>query len=144
MPAHSGRCHCGAIGFTYETAAPPADWSVRACQCTFCRAHSALSTSDPRGSVRFEVARPASLVRYRFGLRTADFLMCGVCGVYVGALTTVDGRTLGIVNVNALSPIPADLSAPRAMSYEGEDAAGRGQRRAERWSPAELVSTGGT
>jgi len=139
MTTHTGRCHCGAIGFTFDTAAEPAGWSVRACQCSFCRAHSALSTSDPRGSVRFRIERPENLTRYRFGLRTADFLLCRECGVYVGALTSIDGRWFGIVNVNALQPIPAAVREALAMSYDGEDATQRASRRAQRWSPAELV-----
>ena len=137
MKSYSGRCHCGAIGFTYSTDIAPSDWSVRACQCTFCRAHGALSTSDPAGHIRFDAARPEQLRRYRFGLRTADFLLCAECGVYIGALTEVDGRAYGILNVGALSPIPAGVAEPRAMTYEGEDAGERSARRAQRWSPAQ-------
>jgi hypothetical protein len=136
MTSYAGRCHCGAIGFTFTTALAPSRWSVRACQCAFCRAHAALSASDPAGAVRFEAARPESLVRYRFGLRTADFLLCRECGVYIGAVMARGEQRFGIVNVNALAPIPADLAAPSAMTYDGETAEGRGRRREERWSPA--------
>jgi hypothetical protein len=136
MATYLGQCHCGAIGFTYSTDVAPAQWSVRACQCGFCRAHGALSTSDPRGSIRFHAARPDSLSRYRFGLQTADFLLCRECGSYVGALTTADDRTFGIVNVNALSQLPADLPAPQPMTYDGENVEQRARRRGERWSPA--------
>ena len=139
MPTYDGSCHCGGIGFRYSTSTKPAEWSVRACQCSFCRAHAALSTSDPRGSIRFEAARPESLTRYRFGLRTADFLICRECGVYVGAVMTSGDRTFGIINVNALEPTPVDLPAPRAMDYDGEDVERRARRREERWSPAQLV-----
>ena len=59
MKSYSGRCHCGAIGFTYST------------------------------------------------------------------------------DVGALSPIPAGVAEPRAMTYEGEDAGERSARRAQRWSPAQ-------
>jgi hypothetical protein len=137
MATYTGQCHCGAIGFTYSTAAAPADWSVRACQCTFCRAHGALSTSDPLGGIRFHATRPDSVMRYRFGLRTADFLLCRHCGVYIGAVMTARGRSFGIVNVNALSPLPDQLPGPRSMSYDGETVEQRGRRRQERWSPAE-------
>src|SRR5262245_14213763 len=119
MTTFQGRCHCGSITFRYSTDRPPSEWSVRACQCTFCRAHHALSTSDPQGRLEFHAAHPDRLTRYRFGLRTADFLLCSQCGVYVGALTEVGGRTFGIINVNALSPIPDDVSEPKAMTYEG-------------------------
>lgn len=48
-----GACHCGAIGYLYRTALDPERWNVRACQCSFCRAHAARTTSDPAGSVQF-------------------------------------------------------------------------------------------
>jgi hypothetical protein len=136
MGTYQGQCHCGAIGFTFSTEVPPSEWSVRACQCTFCRGHGALSTSDPEGSIRFHAARPDRVVRYRFGLRTADFLLCRDCGVYVGALMTEGDRSFGIVNINALSPLPAYLPSPRSMTYDGETIDQRVRRREQRWSPA--------
>ena len=54
---------------------------LRACGCSFCRAHNTCTTSDPNGSVDI-CAADWSLVRfYRFGTGTADFLICGTCGV---------------------------------------------------------------
>jgi hypothetical protein len=135
VTSYPGRCHCGAIGFEYATAIAPRDWSVRACQCSFCRAHAALSTSDPAGTIHFHAARPESLLRYRFGLRTADFLLCRDCEVYLGAVTSSGGRSFAIVNVNALCPIPATIPPSRPMSYDGETAGARARRREERWSP---------
>lgn len=130
---HVGRCHCGAIGFELSTEIPIANWAVRACQCTFCRAHAALSTSDPQGSLQF-VFDDNAIVAYRFGLRTADFLLCNRCGVYVGARTEIDGRSYGIINVRALvEPMPEVASQP--MNYEGEALDGRNTRRASRWTP---------
>ena len=158
MTTYLGRCHCGALSFEYTTAIPPAEWSVRACQCSFCRAHAALSTSDPRGEVRFHAAAADRVARYRFGLRSADFLVCRECGVYVGAITTIgkrtleartleertreertlEERTLAVLNVNALATIPQALPAPRPMSYDGETNEERARRRGERWTPARL------
>jgi hypothetical protein len=138
--SYAGRCHCGAIGFTYRTAITPERWSVRACQCTFCRAHDALSSSDPQGSLEFREHEPGTLRRYRFGGRTADFLICGRCGVYIGARMQVDGRTFGIINVHALAPAPSGLPAPTPMSYEGEDAGARRDRRLARWTPMEGIT----
>lgn len=130
-----GRCHCGAIGFDYQTARPPADWSVRACQCSFCRAHAALSTSDPAGLLAFDSAQPARLERYRFGLKTADFLLCNRCGVFLGATIAAARGRYGIINVNALTALPALIAQPQRMSYEGESVAERSLRRAQRWTP---------
>ena len=132
---HRGACHCGAIGFHYRTSRPPAQWSVRACQCSFCRAHGALSSSDPAGSIEFFGAEEA-LQRYRFGLRTADFFVCRRCGVYVGAAIAVGERHYGIVNVRAIDlSDDQEFSVSQPVSYDGEDTPGRVARRAERWTP---------
>lgn len=126
------RCHCGAIRARYRTVLAPSSWTIRACQCSFCRAHGALSVSDPAGQVMFEVGNKDALQRYRFGARTAEFLICRVCGVYVGARLVEAG--LGILNARALRPVPA-LPEPAAMDYEQETAADRTARRAARWTP---------
>jgi hypothetical protein len=132
---HPGQCHCGAIGYVFETSLPPSEWPVRACRCSFCRAHGVLTTSDPRGSLEFRMADPVRLVRYRFGLRTADFLLCAQCGVYVGAAIATGRGRYGIVNINAMRPVPAGLAQPQPMSYEGENETQRADRREARWTP---------
>jgi len=133
--SYEGRCHCGAIGFTYRTALPGERWSIRACQCTFCRLHDALSTSDPQGGLAFSIREPGLLQHYRFAGRTADFLLCRRCGVYVGAQMLAGDRTLGIVNVHALLEPPSGLPPAVAMSYDGESASERQERRMQRWTP---------
>ena len=135
LKAYEGRCHCGAIGFEYRTALPGERWNIRACQCTFCRAHDALSTSDPDGELAFEFRESEHLQRYRFGGRTADFLICKRCGVYVAVQMLVDDRALGVINVHALLDPPAALSSAVPMSYDGESAAERRLRRRQRWTP---------
>ncbi len=132
---YPGHCHCGAVGFDYATARAPAEWSVRACQCRFCRMHDALSTSDPAGRLAFAHAEPDQLQRYRFALKTADFLLCGRCGVYVGAMIDVGGASYGIINTHALDAAPPDMASVGAISYDDEDIDGRVSRRAQRWTP---------
>lgn len=131
----TGSCHCGAIGYVYSTDRAPREWSIRACQCGFCRAHDALSTSDPGGMLSFQTEDPAALQRYRFALRTADFLLCRNCGVYIGAVIEVDGSQYGIVNTRSLDDPPADMAGASPISYDSEDTAGRIDRRTERWTP---------
>ena len=70
------RCHCGALSARYQTAQPVASWNVRACQCSFCRAHDALSISDPAGRLEFSARSPERLQRYRFGSGITEFLLC--------------------------------------------------------------------
>jgi len=130
-----GGCHCGGIEFRYCCEKPPREWSLRACQCSFCRAHHALSTSDPLATLEFTERRPGALQRYRFGQGTADFLLCRECGVYIGAEMQVAEGCYGIINVNALRPIPEDLRSPEPMNYDAESAGPRTARRTQRWSP---------
>ena len=131
----TGTCHCGAIGFIYRTALEPDRWSVRACQCSFCRAHDALSTSDPDGDLAFTASKPALLQKYRFGLKTADFLLCRECGVYIGALIETDGKAFGIINIHALQEPPAKLAPTAPIHYDDENTGGRVSRRTQRWTP---------
>ena len=138
---YEGSCHCGAIGFRYHTARQPGSWSVRACQCAFCRAHHALSTSDPEARIEFTAVRPALLGKYRFARRTADFLVCGRCGVYIGAMIQTPRGRFGIVNVNAFTPVPTEVAAPVPMQYGPESHEQRIARRELRWSQ---VSDAGT
>jgi len=132
---YRGSCHCGAIGFVYSTAIGPDRWSVRACQCSFCRAHDALSTSDPDGEIAFTVTSPEFLQLYRFGLGTADFVLCRRCGVYIGACVDSDFGRFAIINTRALTDAPANLAAAEAISYDAENTEGRISRRGERWTP---------
>lgn len=132
---YSGSCHCGAIGFSYRTHQPPAAWDVRACQCSFCRAHAGLTTSDPAGSIEFHEHQAGSLQRYRFGLRVTDFLLCRVCGVYIGAEMEAEAGRFGVININALRPIPEGLGPAVAMEYGSESTAERVDRREARWTP---------
>lgn len=130
-----GSCHCGAIGFSYRTSIAPERWSIRACQCSFCRAHDTLSTSDPAGSLEFTASDPDLLNRYRFGLRTADFLLCRECGIYIGALIETGKGRFGIISMHALVGAPENLAATEPISYDSEDIAERVSRRETRWTP---------
>ena len=135
MNSLAGTCFCGSIGYNYDTAVTPADWSIRACQCAFCRAHDALSTSDPAGTLEFTAANPDNLQRYRFAMRTADFLLCRECGVYIGADIETDQGHFGIINTHSLAATPADIADVAPITYDSEDKRGRVGRRETRWTP---------
>jgi hypothetical protein len=133
--SYPGSCHCGAIGFTYYTAHDPSAWPVRACQCSFCRSHQVLSTSDPSGRVELSLGDSEAFCRYRFGERTADFLICRNCGVYIGAVIETPRGQFGIVNLRAFLQLPAGLPEPTRMEYGTESRRERIARRELRWSP---------
>jgi len=130
-----GGCHCGAIEYTYTTSLPPARWPVRLCQCAFCRGHGARATSDPSGELQFRFERPEFLRRYRFALRTADFLICKECGTYVAAVLLSGRGAQGVINLNTLREPPKGLRPGTAVSHDGESGEGRRARRVLTWTP---------
>lgn len=130
---HSGRCHCGAVelDFATERALAP-----RACTCGFCRRHGARSVSDPGGKVELRLG--GDVLRYRFASRAADYLLCGRCGVYLGALAEIDGRLLATLNLNVFDDPRTDLPAT-PVSYDRESAMEKAERRRRKWTPATVV-----
>lgn len=133
---YSGRCHCGAIQISFETSHPLAP---RACQCSFCRRHHARSVSDPRGAAT--LAFGADPIRYRFASRAADYLLCAVCGVYVGAMVEEADAAIVTLNLNNFDDPHSQLAAV-PVSYDGESAGQRAASRRARWTPLTIVGPG--
>src|ERR1043166_2542056 len=106
---YRGRCHCGGIHFAFESERPLAP---RACQCSFCRKHAARTVSDPAGSARLVLG--AGTQHYRFGESVSDVLLCGRCGVYVGAASEIEGRLYVTLNLNAFDDPRWALEGTRA------------------------------
>lgn len=130
-----GGCHCGNLGYVFEASDSLAALGLRACMCSFCRAHGARNTSDPNGTMKLDVRVAGDLVRYRFGLRTADFLLCAKCGVYIGALLPDGTKGWFTVNVNTFRE-PPPLDVPIAShDFDSEDTSGRIDRRKTKWTP---------
>ena len=77
--------------------------------------------------------------RYRFGLRTADFLVCQRCGVYVGAVCETPSGLKAVVNVNTLKDRALFTQPIDPVDYDGETAQSRTARRAARWMPAKVT-----
>ena len=134
----TGACHCGVLHFSFETPTEPQALPLRACGCSFCRKHGVRTTSDPAGTVRLKVDDPKLLQRYHFGTGTTETLICRNCGIYLAAVTDVDGALYAIVNVNALDDRSAFERPPQVMDYEGESAEQRQARRKVKWTPATL------
>lgn len=135
MSMHQGGCHCRKLRYRFETALILPQLPLRACQCTFCRRHGALSTSDPNGRVQFAIGEPQKLIRYRFGLKLADFLICGNCGIYVAALMTEGDKQWTVINANTLDHGAQLKQAPTPMDYDGESDTQRLARRKSSWTP---------
>jgi hypothetical protein len=139
MTEHRGGCHCGNVQLRLHLAKPPEETDVRADQCSFCLAHGILSIADPAGEAAVIVEDERLLSRYRFGLRTADFLVCARCGVYVAAVCETPAGLKAVVNVRALAERVRFTRPARPVDYEGETVEQRIARRAERWMPVTVM-----
>jgi hypothetical protein len=138
----AGRCHCGNVELTFTTPRRPQDFVVGSCTCSFCRRHGARTSRDPAGRVEIVVHAGEHLIRHRFALGTADFLVCGRCGVYMAAVMTDEGRCWATVNVNTVED-PPPLPPATPMTFDGESVAARIARRKATWTPAVVVIDSG-
>ena len=134
-----GGCHCGQLRIEFSTGLDPASFTPRACDCSFCRKHGAAYISDPAGKLSVSF-REGALRRYRQGSNTAEFLICGQCGVLVAVTFEHDSRTYGAVNIACLnersgfgSPVP---TSPQALSPDEKVS-----RWLKLWVPDVLVAT---
>lgn len=131
---YEGACHCGAVRAAFETQSVP---RLRFDGCGFCRRNGVKSASDANGALR--VIATKRLIRYRFGHKTADFLICPTCGVYVA--TSMDGPNgpVGVVNVVGLDIAALRDLEPDVASLEGESEDERIARRLSRWTPMTIT-----
>ncbi|MEQ1817082.1 MAG: aldehyde-activating protein [Terricaulis sp.] len=131
---YHGACHCGVVSAEYETNQPV---RLRQDGCGFCSSRGVKSASDPAGRVALRATK--RLTRYRFGHKTADFLICPDCGTYVATFMESPRGPLGVINVvglniSDLKNLPATLT-----SLEGETNDERIARRVSRWTPLTLT-----
>jgi hypothetical protein len=139
---YDGRCHCGNLEVTFETEKAPAAFPLRECACSFCRRHGATAATDPAGTLEIRARVGAEVSRYRFGLRSADFLVCRTCGVYVAAVCQLDGATYATLNCNVLDARAAFTQAPGRVDFDRETLEERLARRRRVWTPAVLLGLG--
>jgi hypothetical protein len=136
MTMYAGGCHCGNVRLAFSTELDPSQVEVRACQCSFCVRHGSRAIADPDGRLIISVKDEAQLRRYQFGLRTADYLICRECGVYVAAIARDDARA--IVIVNALDDRDQFNQAPVLVDFDAESRVQRQARRRTHWMPVEM------
>jgi hypothetical protein len=119
---------------SFETSKTPRELGVRSCQCGFCRRHGAVNASDPEGETLIEAAA-ADVHRYRFGLKTADFLICRDCGIYVAAVIGAAPNIRSTINVAGLRLMEFVGVDETPMEYGAETMVDRVARRFEKWTP---------
>lgn len=141
MTIFHGSCHCRRLRIEFSTDRNPADFTPRACDCSFCRKHGAAYVSDPAGRLSI-TARQGVLRKYRQGSDTADFLLCGQCGVLVAVSFEHDNRVYGAVNIGCLDG-DTGFMAPAPASPQLLDADEKVSRWSQLWIPdVELRASG--
>jgi len=135
---YSGTCHCGAIRARLHASRAAAELQVRACQCSFCTRHGAMTVSDPEGRAVLEIDRSA-LTRYQFETRTGTSLICSNCGTYAGVILEQGGKIWSAINVRGLAVPDFNGRTAEPVSYDGETPDQRIARREPKWTPTEIV-----
>ena len=140
MVQFDGGCHCGQLRVAFTTGLDPASFTPRACDCSFCRKHGAAYISDPAGRLSVSFSEGA-LRRYRQGSNTAEFLVCGQCGVLVAVTFEHASRIYGAVNIGCLDA-PAGIGNPVATSPQALSPDEKVSRWLKLWVPDVLVASG--
>ena len=132
MTIINGSCHCGNLSYRFETTFDADTLPIRACQCSFCRAHGAHTATDPDGTARLFARDPSRLLLYRFAHGVTEFVMCSQCGIYVGAVISDGDQKFITLNMNLAG---LDVSRAEAVEYDGESAKSRLSRRCKKFTP---------
>jgi hypothetical protein len=137
-----GSCHCGNIRFELTWERAPSTIPARACGCGFCTKHGGVWSSDPAASLAVSVREPALVSKYEFGTATAEFHLCGRCGIVPVVTSTIDDHVYAVVSVNAFDNVPEALLDRRPVDFNGEDVASRLARRQRGWIANVRFDTG--
>ena len=130
-----GKCHCGNIAFSLTWDPDPKEIPARACDCTFCRKHGGLWTSNPSGVLELQIQDSAKISKYTFGTETAEFQICARCGIVPVVTSRIDGRLYAVVSVNAFENLDPSLLNRVPASFGAEEPGSRLARRKRNWIP---------
>ncbi|MGI9437746.1 MAG: hypothetical protein ACR2Q4_23440 [Geminicoccaceae bacterium] len=84
-----------------------------------------------------QVADEDRLARHMFAHRTAEFLLCRGCGVYVAAVTAGTSERCAIAQLNAIVE-DQQFGDAVAVDYNDESQAERIKRRRNVWMPVSI------
>ena len=99
---YKGGCHCKNIVLEMKLHGELNSYISRTCDCDFCLKHGASYISDKNGELAITITQKSKLSRYKHGDRIADFLICQICGVLVGACYQYQGHLYATVNSRTL------------------------------------------
>ena len=135
-----GACHCGNISYVLQWPGSTTEIPVRECGCSFCRKHGGAWTSH-RGSQLMITLKDDSVVsKYRFGTSTAEFYVCSLCGAVPFVTSDIDNHLYAVVNVNTFENVDSSSLVRSPTNFDGEETAGRLERRKRNWIPNVRIS----
>ena len=136
-----GKCHCGNINYDFTWPTASGLIPARACGCSYCQKHGAAWTSHPKGKLELRFQDPNAVQHYRFGHHTADFNVCGCCGIVVFASVAIDDRLYTVLNVNTFENVEPDELNSDTTNFEDESKSQRLARRLRNWTPTSCMPT---
>jgi hypothetical protein len=113
---YNGRCHCGAVQFSFE--GDVIEKGLR-CTCSFCSRRGALMSPEviPEPTLKIN-AQVNSLGLYQFGAKTAKHYFCKLCGIYTFHETA---RKPGFMRVNLACLEGVDTFALPVDVFDGKN-----------------------
>jgi hypothetical protein len=87
------------------------------------------------GEVAFEITDASKVRYYRFAQKTAQFMLCGECGVFVAALTDTAEGARAVINARVLDGISLNFSKVTDVHFDDETPVHRAERRSRHWTP---------
>lgn len=138
MLIHKGCCHCSAISLELHTPRLPAEQTLGACQCAFCRKHNARAFSDPASLLIIHADVPDCVQHYSFGLETSHQILCRRCGVYIAMIMKDSEKIYSVLNIDTLDAREEFTQLPIPKDFSRETAPERIARRKAAWIPTTL------
>jgi len=135
----NASCHCRNVQVRFELRLEPQTYNPRACDCDFCVKHGAAYVSDPHGSLFIQVKDQQLLRKYRQGSGTAEFLICGNCGVLVAITYQSDGKIFGAVNAGTVDGT-ASFGERKVVSPKALSAGEKTERWETLWFPSVSIA----
>lgn len=133
-----GSCHCGTIELDLKTAKNVSDFSPRICSCSFCKRHGGFYISDTDGWIDIRLKGRNDVNFYQFGHKTADFLICKKCGVFVAAICDINHMKYAVINIKTMLEYEfPEVGA--SNNYDAENTGSRLERRAKNWTPHVVI-----
>lgn len=101
MPTYQGSCHCGAVRYEVEMAAPE---KAFACNCSICMRAGWLLAFVENDKFRL-VAGEGAQTDYQFSKKHIHHLFCKTCGVRAYSHGEAHGKAMVSINLRCIEGV---------------------------------------